>query len=106
MVVVKTKEELKTALQNKESTIIVKGKLAKKIKPLALIKKSKDKINLNENMKANAAAGILTEIGGISAAVAIVLIVTIGIVAIVAILNDYKMVVMDDEITLERNSEK
>ena len=100
---VTTKEELKTALQNKENTIIVKGKLAKKIKPLSLLKKSNKKLNIDENMSTTAAAGFLSTIAGISVAVAITLIVTIGIVAIVAILNNYRMVVKNDEIILERN---
>lgn len=101
--IVTTKVKLKKALQNKENTIVVKGKLAKRIKPLSLLKKSNKKINIDENMSTNAAAGFLSGIAGISVAVAITLIITVGIVAIVAILNDYKMVIKDSEITLERN---
>lgn len=93
---------MKTALQNKENTIIVKGKLAKKIKPLAFLKKTNKKININENISTTSAAGFLIGIAGISVAVAITLIVTISIVAIVAILNNYKMVKRDDEIILEK----
>ncbi|MEG0774383.1 hypothetical protein [Clostridium sp.] len=103
VVTVTTKEELKTALKNKENTILVKGKLAKKIKPLSLLKKSDKKINIDENMSTTAAAGFMSTIAGISVAVAITLIITVGIVGIVAMLNDYKMVIKDNEITLERN---
>lgn len=103
IVTVTTKEELKTALQNNENIIIVKGKLAKKIKPLSLLKKSNKKLNIDESMSTTAAAGFLSGIAGISVAVAITLIVTIDIVAIVAILTNYRMVVKNDEIILERN---
>jgi hypothetical protein len=102
-IAVTTKEELKSALQNKENTIVVKGKLAKKIKPLAIIKKSNKEVNINENMSKSMVMGSLTVVAGISVTVAITLIVTIGIVAIVAILNNYRMVIKDDEIILERN---
>lgn len=102
-IVVSSKEELKKALQDKENTITVNGKLAKKIRPLALLKKSNKKTNIDENMSTTAAAVVLSGIAGISVAVAITLIVTIGIVAIVAILNDYRMGISDEKIILERN---
>ena len=102
---VTTKEELKYALQNKENIIIVKGKLVKKIKPLLIFKKSNKKVNLDEKMSMNMAVGCLTGLAGISVVVAITLILTIGIVAIISILNNYRMVIKDDEIEiiLERN---
>lgn len=100
---VKTKEELNSALQNKENIIIVKGKLAKKLKPLGIIKKSNKKIDINEKMSSNMAVGSLTGIAGISVAVAITLIITIGVVSIVAILKNYNVVIKDDEIRLERD---
>ncbi|GKU29305.1 hypothetical protein [Clostridium folliculivorans] len=100
VVTVTSKDELKTALKNKENTIVVKGKLAKKIKPLSILKKSNKKINIDKSASTAVAAGALV---GIPIAVAITLIVTLGIVAIVAILNDYRMVVRNDEIVLERN---
>ncbi|MBK5241939.1 hypothetical protein [Clostridium sp.] len=102
-VMVKTAKELKEVLNNKEERIIIKGRLAKKIKPLSIIKMSNKNIGLKETMRKNMVAGSLT-LAGMAASVAIALIVTIGVVSIVVILNDYRIVYKngDDEIILER----
>lgn len=103
MVVVKKKSELLDAIKNKEAVIVVQGELAKDVKYLTVIKKSHHANNLSENMSRSGAVGVLT-LSGLSTAVAITLIVTVGLVAIVAILKDYTIKVKqgDDELVLER----
>lgn len=100
---VRTKEELNTALQNRTKVIIVRGELSIKLKPLAIIKKFSEKININKKMSSNALVGSLTGVAGISVAVAITLIITIGIVSTIAILKDYNVEIMDDGIKFSRD---
>lgn len=100
---VRTKEELNNALQNKCDVIIAKGGFAKKLKPLTIIKKSNKKLDINEKMSSSALAGSLTGIAGISVAVAITLIITIGIVSTIAILKDYNIEIRDDGLRFSRD---
>lgn len=104
-VVVTTKSQLEDALKNKESSIIVRGKLAKKIFPLSIFKHKHVPMNLSTNMGFAEASGALSSLVGIPVVVAITLIVTIGLVAIIAILRDYRIVHRkgDSETILERN---
>lgn len=98
---VSTKNELQKAIRNKESKIIVTGSLAKKLKPFAKANTlNKGTIGTTQS----AAVGALG-LAGISTAVAITLIVTLGLVVVVAILKDYNVRLKngDQEIILERN---
>lgn len=97
---VTTKEELKTAVADGETTIVIKGKLAKRLKPLVKVSGLKGKMI---PMTQGAAVGALG-LTGISTAVAITLIVTVGLVTMVAILKGYTIRyknVDGDEIILE-----
>jgi hypothetical protein len=101
---VKTAEELKTALDKKKKKIVIEGDLVKKVKYLSYVKKSK-KLELNTGMSTLFAGEALASFTGIAIPVAITLIVTFGVVGIVAMLCDYKMIIKDGEnqIILERN---
>ena len=100
-IIVYTKGELKEAIQRGDKHIIVKGKLAKKIQPFSKVKKSQVS-NLSSSMSANMVAGVLVDVPTV---VAITLIITIGVVTIVAILKNYRIIIRkpDEEIILEKN---
>lgn len=98
MIVVDNKEDLKTALSNRKQTIVVKGKLAKRLRPLSKIKKAP--ANLNPNISPATGALMIAPLAEIPVAVAITLIITIGVVSIVAILKDYSVKVSGDEVFL------
>lgn len=100
-VVVNNKEQLKKALDSKAEYIIVRGKLAKKLKPLSKVKKSKDTEKLSESMYQ---AALITYLGVLPVKVAITLIVTVGVATIVALLKDYniKYKIGEEEFVFER----
>ncbi|MGX8176300.1 hypothetical protein ACWS7L_02285 [Exiguobacterium artemiae] len=100
MSTVLTIKELKVALANKEPRIVIRGKLAKQLKPLTKLNKQSAS-NIPTSQGALVASFTLS---GIGTAVAITLIVTIGIVSIVAMLKNYNMVLRsgDSELVLEK----
>lgn len=105
MVVVKSKKELKRALKIKEKNIVVKGKFAKKVYLLSKFK-GEDCSGFCENMS-NKRTMVTMGAIGIPTIVAVTLIITVGAVAIVAILKDYSIKVkkgdgLDFEVELDR----
>ena len=92
----KKKEE-----KRREKKKIEKGLETEKIKTLSKVKKTSDTSKLSYNMTQGALASVLV---GIPTVVAITLIITVGIVAVVAILKDYtiKYKSGDDEVILQR----
>lgn len=103
MVVINNKNELLSALNIGENIIVVRGDLANEIKYLTTIKNTEYINDLSKDMPRSRAVGVLT-LSGLSTAVAITSIVTIGIVSIVAILKNYTIRVKqgENEIVLER----
>ena len=92
MVTVKTKEELKQAVSRGEHIFVANKDLSKKLKPLTYVKCNYTTIDTISSSKSNAMAGAaLASLAGVPVVVAITLIVTIGIVCVVAILKDYKI---------------
>ncbi|WP_434777601.1 hypothetical protein [Neisseria sp. Ec49-e6-T10] len=111
-VIVKTKEELKTAIRNKENLIIVEGALAKHIInakkittmskfALAILIASASAIPFTGG--ASAIAGAVAA-GGVSSSVLITAILALGTVMIFAIYKDYNVVAKSGKtsISLER----
>ncbi|WDU78839.1 hypothetical protein [Lysinibacillus sp. G01H] len=101
MAYVSSKSELQEAIRKKEKNITVTGSLAKKLKPLA----KTNKLNKSNNPTTQAALVGSLSLAGIGTAVAITLIVTVGLVVIIAILKDYNVTLKngDQEVVLERN---
>lgn len=101
MVVVSSKSELQEAIRKKEKNITVTGPLAKKIKPLA----KTNKLNKSNIPTTQVALVGSLSLAGIGTAVAITLIVTVGLVVVIAILKDYNVTLKngDQEVVLERN---
>lgn len=89
MVVVKSKKELKEAIKSHKDEIHVEGKLVKPLKIIAKLQK-KNKFKGKDGSKVTTAhmTGALSAVG-VSLAIALSTIATIGIVSIVAILNGY-----------------
>ena len=94
---VKTKEELKKAIENKEELIIIEGEMAKQMKSLSVV-------GLTSIVAVGAAIGLAPVTGGLSLAAAapvaaitgidvalIVFIASIGVAIITAAFKDYDM---------------
>ncbi len=84
---VSTKSDLKEAVKNKEYQIVVTGSLARKMKFLATISRIK---GLSYGMSIGA-LGASMAAAGPALTVALALIAVLGVVTIVAILNDYNV---------------
>lgn len=92
MVIVKTKEELKQAISRREHIFVANKDLSKKLKLLTYVKCNSKIIYTISNSTSNVIAGTaLASSAGVPVVVATTLIVTIGIVCVVAILKDYKI---------------
>lgn len=96
MVIVNKKQELKDALKNKEETILIRGKLARKISKLEKFKKTEKCDELCENLSKVRAVATISSLG-VPVVVAITLIITLGVVSIVAILKNYTIKVKKGE---------
>lgn len=101
MVTVSKKAELAKAVKNKENTIVVTGDLVNKLKPIA-------KVKGNSNIHEGMTKGELISAGALAESVMITLIITVGIVVIVAIIFNYNVrlvvnpVTGENEMVLER----
>ncbi|NLY79688.1 MAG: hypothetical protein GX072_07310 [Lysinibacillus sp.] len=82
-----TMKELKDAVKQKRERIVVRGKLAKTLKPLAKIKGAP---NVHEGMSTDQLAGTLAT-AAVPAAVWITLIVVVGITVFVALIRGYNV---------------
>ncbi len=92
MVIVKNKSELKKAILNREEILIEDIKLIRMLKPLMHVKQGDKRIKELLACKTNASAGVtVATLAGLEVPVAIVLIVTVGVVTIVAILSEYEI---------------
>ena len=103
MVIVKTKEELKNAISRRDHILVTNKNLVKKLTPFMYVKKGSRDINSLLSGKSNALAGAaLSSLTGLPIAVAITLIITVGVVVVIAILSDYKIKrTKDGDIELE-----
>lgn len=109
MVTVYDKKSLKRAVTKKEDIIVVKGKLARKLRPLAKIKgaavvnnNSTKGVRMDASINTAAAGALISSTYVIPVSVSIILIITVGLVAIIAIFNDYNMRISNEEIILEK----
>ena len=102
--IVYSKKDLNKAIKSGEKSIVVRGKLARKIQLLGKVNKSKV-TNLSEDMSVYRTAGLLV---GLPVSVAITVVITLGVVAIIAILKNYRIVIKkkDVEIVLEKEVDK
>lgn len=101
MVLVTDKTGLKEAVKNLEQEIIVTGKFAKMLKPFTY--KRKKSVNINPTDTHYMAAGaIASSFVGLSVSVALTLIITLGIVTIIAIFRDYDVEYSSDKLSLKR----
>lgn len=102
--IVYSKKELNQAIKNGETSIVVRGKLARKIQLLGRVNKAKV-TNLSKDMSVYRTASLLT---GLPVSVAITVVITLGVVAIIAILKNYRIVIKkkDVEIVLEKEVDK
>lgn len=98
------KKDLKKAINSGEKSIVVKGKLAKKVELLDKINKNKE-TNLSEDISVKRTEGLLV---GLPVSVAITVVITLGVVASIAILKNYRIIIKkkDIEIVLEKEEVK
>lgn len=106
MVIVNEKQALKNAIRDEEDEIIVNGKLAKRLSILENLKKNKNCDEINEDIGKFRVVATMSSLG-MPVIVAITLIITVGVVSIVAILKNYSIKVkkgvgLDFEVTLDR----
>lgn len=102
MKIIRDKEELKCAVLNKEHVLVKNCKIEKQLKYLAKVKRDKSQIYMLKNSTSCvASASILGGLAGLAIPVAITLILTLGIVSIIAILSYYKITVGPDGIELQ-----
>ena len=88
--------QLRSAISSRKKILITDEKLAKKIK-LLFAKQSR----YNTPIDSNLGAASLACLAGIPVAVAITLIITLGIVAIVGMTKDYRMIIDDGRVVLD-----
>ena len=103
MIIVKTKDELKDAVLKREHILVTDKKLAKLFSSLIHVKKDRSYIEDLLYVKSDfLAASMISSLGAIPISVAITLIVTIGLVTIIAILRNYRIIRRKDgDIVLE-----
>lgn len=103
MIIVKTKDELKDAVLKREHILVTDKKLAKLLSSLIHVKKDRSYIEDLLYVKSDfLAASMISSLGAIPISVAITLIVTIGLVTIIAILRNYRIIRRKDgDIVLE-----